>query len=71
VNSQNANGSGFIGMVGTQVTSQTYTPGQVVTFNLVVICNAVASATLNWALGTATFAPNPNSYLDITPILSN
>lgn len=70
-NAQNANGSGFIGLAGSQVTSQTYTAGQVVTFNLAVICNAASSATLNWALGTATLSPNPNSFLDITPILTN
>jgi len=70
-NSQNANGSGFIGLTGAQITSQTYTPGQVVTFNLAVICNANSTATLNWALGSATLSPNAASFLDITPVLSN
>jgi hypothetical protein len=71
VNSQNANGLGFIGLTGAQVTSQTYTPGQVVTFNLAVLCNANSSATLNWGLLSGTLSPNPASFLDITPILSN
>jgi len=70
-NSQNANGSGFIGLEGAQITSQTYTAGQVVTFNLAVLCNANSTATLNWALGSGTLSPNPPSFLDITPLLSN
>jgi len=70
-NSQNANGSGFIGLAGAQVTSQTYAAGASVTFHLDVICNANSTATLNWALGTATLSPNAASFLDITPVLSN
>lgn len=70
-NAQNANGSGLIGLAGAQVTSQTYTAGQVVTFNLAVLCNANSTATLNWALGTGTLSPNAASFLDITPLLTN
>jgi hypothetical protein len=70
-NSQNANGSGFIGIAGAQITSQTYAAGASVTFNLAVICNANSTATLNWSLGTATLSPNAASFLDITPVLSN
>lgn len=71
-NAQNANGSGLIGLAGAQITSsQTYAPGDVRVFNLAVICNANSTATLNWALGTATLSPNAASFLDITPLWSN
>lgn len=71
-NGQNANGSGLIGLAGAQITSsQTYASGDVRVFNLAVICNANSTATLNWALGTATLAPNAASFLDITPLWSN
>lgn len=71
VNSQNANGSGFIGLTGAQITSATYAAGASVTFHLDVLCNANSTATLKWALVTGTLSPNPSSFLDITPLLSN
>ena len=70
-NSQNANGSGLIGITGAEITSATYASGATVTFNLAVICNANSTATLDWALGTATFSPLEHSFLQITPIPSN
>ena len=70
-NSQNANGSGFIGITGAQITSRTYTAGATITFHLDVLCNANSTATLHWALGTGTLSPNFASFLDITPLLTN
>jgi len=70
-NAQNANGSGFIGLTGSQITSQTYAAGSTVTFRLDALCNANSTATLHWALVTGTLSPNFASFLDITPLLSN
>lgn len=70
-NSQNANGSGFIGIAGAEITSQTYTAGQVVTFRLVALCNANSTAVVDWSLVSGTLSPQEESFLQITPLLSN
>lgn len=68
-NAQNANGSGFIGCAGAELTSQTYTAGQVVTFHLDAIANANSTATVNSALFS--FSPAEATFLSVTPVLSN
>ena len=70
-NSQNANGLGYIGITGAEITSATYAAGASVTFHLAAICNANSTATLDWALGSATFSPLEHSFLQVTPVLSN
>jgi hypothetical protein len=70
-NAQNANGSGFIGIAGAEITSQTYTAGQVVTFRLIALCNANSTAVVDWSLVSGTLSPQEESFLQITPIAGN
>lgn len=65
---QNSNGSGFIGLSGSEISSQTYAAGAVATFTLQLQCNAASTATVN---GSLTFSPNQATYLSVTPISSN
>lgn len=70
-NGQNSNGSGFIGIAGSEVSTTVYAASATATFHLDVICNANSTADINWALGTATFSPQEASFLQITPIAGN
>lgn len=70
-NSQNANGSGFIGISGAEITSQTYAAGATVTFHLDVLCNANSTAAVNWTLVSGSLSPQEATFLQIVPMLSN
>jgi len=70
-NAQNANGSGFIGIAGAEITSQTYAASATVTFRLIALCNANSTAEVNWSLVSGTLSPQEASFLQITPIAGN
>lgn len=66
---QNANGSGFVGLSGSELSSATYAAGATVTFTLEVIANAGATVTVN--SGLFSLSPAEASFLSVTPVLSN
>ena len=66
---QDANGSGYIALSGSEVSSGTYSAGDTPTFTLQVMCNAAQTVTNNSALFT--FSPAEATYLSVTPVLSN
>jgi hypothetical protein len=65
---QNPNGSGFVGLSGSEISSQTYAAGATATFTLQLACNAASTATIN---GSFSFSPQEPTYLSVTPVLSN
>lgn len=69
----NTNGGGFIGMTGSEISTQTYAASATATFTLQVICNngagGLVGATVNSGLFTLT--PAEATYLSVTPVLSN
>ncbi len=73
---QDSNGSGYAGVAGAEITSQTYAASASVTFSLEVQCNndvgGLVGATVQ-ANGGAIFTMSPAepTYLSITPVLSN
>lgn len=67
---QFANGiSGIIGLGGAEISSQTYAAGATVTFTLQALCQSNATATQTNAAFALT--PNPVTFLEVTPVLSN
>lgn len=73
---QNANGVGYMGLAGAEITSQTYAASAVVSFTVEVECNngagGLIGATVNMNGGALfTMAPAEPSYLSITPVWSN
>lgn len=66
---QDSNGGGFMALTGSEITDQTYTPGQAVTFTLKVICNMAQTVTIDSGLFTLT--PNESTWLSVTPMLAN
>ena len=66
---QDANGSGYIGLSGSEVSSATYAASSVVTFTLQVQCNAAQTVTV--ASGVFTFTPSESTFLSVVPVLSN
>lgn len=69
---QNANGSGFVGLSGSELSSQSYTAGATATFTLQVECNANTTATVNMNNGSLfTMSPASPTFLSVTPVLSN
>lgn len=73
---QNANGTGYIGLAGSEVSSQTYAASSTITVNLSAECNNDASglvgATVNMN-SSAKFLMSPAepTYLSVTAVLSN
>lgn len=67
---QNANGSGFNAYAASEISSQTYAAGATATFQLQAQCNAISSATQTNA-AAFTYSPNPVTFLEVTPVLSN
>jgi hypothetical protein len=65
---QNANGTGRIGLSGSEISPQTYAAGATATFTLQLACNAASTADIN---GSFSFTPQEPTYLAVTPILSN
>lgn len=68
LSAQNANGVGYIGLSGSEISSTTYAAAAVVTFTLQIECNANTTITVN--SGIFTFSPAEATYLSVTPILS-
>lgn len=73
---QNSNGTGYIGLTGTEVTSGTYSQGAAVTFHLDVECNngagGLGSATVNMNNAALfTMSPAEVTYISITPVLAH
>lgn len=66
---QNANGTGYMGLSGSEISSATYAASASATFTLQVQCNASESVTVN--SGIFTFTPAEATYLSVTPVLSN
>lgn len=73
---QDANGVGYMGLAGAEITSQTYAASATVSFTLEVECNNGAGGLVGATVdmnGGALFAMSPKeaTYLSITPVLSN
>jgi len=68
---QDSNGSGYIGLTGSEVSTQTYTAGSTAIFTLQAICNAGGGATAEVNSGLFALIPAETSYLSVVPILSN
>lgn len=66
---QDANGSGFIGLSGSEISTATYAASATATFTLQIQCNSNQSVTVNSDLFT--FSPAEASYLSVTPVQSN
>jgi len=66
---QDANGSGFIGLSASEISTQTYAASATATFTLQVNCNA--NTTVTTGAGTNALSPAENTYLSVTPVLSN
>lgn len=66
---QDANGSGYIGLSGAEISANTYAAGATATFTLQIACNASTSVTVN--SGIFGLTPPPATYLAVTPVLSN
>lgn len=66
---QDANGSGYIGLSGAEISSNTYAAGATATFTLQIACNSSTSVTVN--SGIFGLSPAPVTYLSVTPVLSN
>lgn len=66
---QDANGSGFIALSGSEISSQTYAAGATATITLQVQCNAAQTVTVS--SGLFTFTPSEPTFLSVTPVLSN
>lgn len=73
---QNANGTGYIGLAGSEITSHTYAQSSTITVHLDVMCNNAAGglvgATVNMN-GNAiyTMSPQEPTYLSVVPVLAN
>jgi len=69
---QNSNGTGYLALSGSEVSSNTYATGATATFTLQVICTngagGLVGATVN--SGVVTFSPAEASYLSVVPVLS-
>lgn len=73
---QNANGTGYIGLSGSEVSTQTYPANTTITVHLDAECNNAAGglvgATVNMNGGAIfTMSPAEPTFLAITPILTN
>lgn len=70
---QNSNGTGYIGLSGSEISTFTYAPAAVVVFTLQAVCTngagGLVGATENSP--TLTFTTNEPTYLSVTPVLSN
>jgi hypothetical protein len=67
---QNTNGSGFIGMTGSEISPQTYAASATAVFTLQIECNANTTVTV-LSGAYPTFTTGESTYLSVTPILSN
>lgn len=65
---QNANGSGYIGLTGAEISAATYAAGSAATFTLQVKCNANVSVTVD--SGLFTLSPAEATFLSVAPVLS-
>lgn len=66
---QDSNGSGYMALSGSEVSSGTYAASDTPVFTLQVMCNAAQTVTAN--SGLFTFSPAEATYLSVTPVLSN
>jgi hypothetical protein len=71
ISGQDGNGSGFIALSASEVSSNTYAAGATVTFTLVLITNAAGGGTAEVTSGLFTLTPAEATFLSITPVLSN
>ncbi len=67
---QNANGTGYIGMAASEISSSTYAGGATATFTLQVECNTTGTITVNSG-AYPSFTPAEPTYLSVTPVFSN
>jgi hypothetical protein len=66
---QNANGTGYMGLSGSEVSPDTFAASSTATFNLVMICNSNQTVTV--LSGIFSFSIGEPTYLAVTPVLSN
>jgi len=66
---QDSNGSGYVGLSASEVSSATYAAGAVATFTVQAQCNVSSTASAN--SGLFTFSPAAPTFLAVTPVLSN
>jgi hypothetical protein len=77
VNGQDANGTGYVALSGSEISSHTYAASSTATFTLQVICNngatGLVGATVTSGLFTGgdAIVPAEPTYLSVTPVLSN
>lgn len=69
LSAQDGNGGGFMALVASEITTNSYIAGNTATFTLQIQCNVGHSVTVN--SGLFTFTPATATFLSITPILTN
>jgi hypothetical protein len=63
---QDSNGTGYVGLAASEVSTQTYAAGSTASFSLEVIANAAVTVEVN--AGINPLSPSEATYLEITPI---
>lgn len=65
---QDANGLGYVANAASEISSHTYAASSAINFALIALCNA--NATVTKQSGLLALNPMPQTFLEITPILS-
>ena len=70
LSAQDANGSGYIALSGSELSYFTYAAGATPTFTLQIICNAYGGGGVSINSGIFSWSPAEPTYLSVTPVLS-